>query len=278
MFEKVYIDSEYTGRDVWNYILDSESGMGSDLVGCLKQNAFVKKQRDNFIFHNQNSEYFWHYWDDKHVYSNSTFTLKWDYKNQKTKKSNTMRLYCVVKRNINTGKLRCFGSSKNNSPKEILNDYSHRWTIENGIKDLIHSYFLDKCPGTIPNLVNVHFLIVSICKCLYRMIQRDTEDFIFNPDNTVKTLQKMRGILFKQGSAKIFVKSDTIEINFLNRFSPKLTDNLMNFYNKINGYGLKIIGGFKLKFNLLIPHGEEFKNMMRKQILDVRNFQANKNN
>ena len=147
LFETVYIDSEYTGKHVWNFILSPEAGMDAELVACLKQNSFVRKFRDDFLFSQQGDDGFWIYYDDEHVYS-----------------------------------------------------YSIRWIIENGIKDLIVSYFLDKCPGTNPHNVNVHFLTVSFCKQLYRMIQNDLANFVINADDTIKTLQSMRELLFRQGT------------------------------------------------------------------------------
>ena len=102
-----------------------------------------------------------------------------------------MTLNVVVKKNIKTQKLRCFGSSKFKDPKQILSNYANRWIIENAIKDLEESYFLDKTPGITPSLVNVHFLIVSICRTIFRMMQRDIGIFMINNDGSVKTLQSL---------------------------------------------------------------------------------------
>ena len=164
-FETIYIDSEYTGKKLWQFIL-SPDGMDADMTACLKQNAFVKKRRDLFLEKYQNEPGFWKYHDDKHVYSSRTFDLSWDYVSEG--KELAFSLKCVVKKNVGNGRLRCFGSSKNDfTSRDILQDYSNRWVVENGIKDLIGSYYLDNCPGTRPHLVDVHFLIISICRMLY---------------------------------------------------------------------------------------------------------------
>ena len=158
LFHEIYLDSEYTGKDVWNFILGKEVGMGAELVACIKQNPMVRKARDAFLLKNGNQKNFWVYYDDEHVYSAKTFPLSWEYRNPKSCDENTLTLDCVVKKNVRNGKLRCFGTSKTGTASDsILSDYSCRWAIENGIKDLIHSYFMDKCPGTSPHLVNVHF-------------------------------------------------------------------------------------------------------------------------
>ncbi len=94
-FESVYIDSEYTGKDVWQFILD-KGGMGADLTACLKQNAFVKRERDKFLQQHGHDNGFWLYHDDKHVYSSKTFDLEWQIK--KDGRDRNFKLKCVVKK------------------------------------------------------------------------------------------------------------------------------------------------------------------------------------
>ena len=278
IFREVYIDSEYTGKDVWNFILDSKEGMGADITACLKQNTFVKKERDQFLFKHNNKKGFWVYYDDKHVYSRKTFLLTWKYPQkgkEKNKEEKELQLKCVVKKNIKNGSLRCFASSKKKlSSKEILEDYSNRWAIEIGIKDLNQNYYLTNCPGKNPHHVNVHFFIVSICRHLYRMIQRDLGDLIKRKDGSIKTLQTMREILFRQGSAKLNIKDDTFEVNFLNSYSPELTTQLKQFYDTISekySNGMEILGGMKVKFYFKTPLGKEHKNSMKKVPLNIIN-------
>ena len=276
-FHKIYLDSEYTGKDVWNFILDNEFGMGAELVACIKQNPMVRKVRDAFLLRNENKDTFWNYYDDDHVYSSKTFPLRWEYRNTKSCDAKTLTLYCVVKKNIRSEKLRCFGTSKKDkTSKEILSDYSHRWIIENGIKDLISSYFLDKQPGTTPHQVNVHFLIIMICRQIFRMIQRDLGDFIKNADGSIKTMSVMRETLFRQGSSRVVFRNNTYEVEILNRFSSKFTKELESWFGILEkrfGDGMKILGGSKLKFILQQPYEKEHRNAMRKLPLDFEKFQ-----
>ena len=284
IFTDVYLDSEYTGKDVWSYVLAQDDGMGAQLTACLKQNPMVKKLRNEFLLENKEDEDFWKYWDKKHVYSNTTFKVKWQYYNKITKETETLELNCMVKKNIETGNYRCFASSILTSAPEILEEYSSRWLIENGIKDLIHSYFFDKIPGCEnPNAVNTHFLIVSVCKTLYRMMQEDIKEYITNPDQTIKTLKTTRNILFRQGSAKLSIKENSsgdnsgcgMVINFQNQMSEKTTTMLRQFYDKISENtkeGLELLGGFNLNFNLRQPIGKECKNSGNVEILNVKNF------
>ncbi len=260
LFETVYVDSEYTGKDVWNLILE---GMHADLTACLRQNALVKKCRDNFLSTNEGKEGFWHYYDDDHEYTAETFSITWDYISSK-QETKVLKLCCVVKRNIKTGSLRCFGTSKQNlSAIELLHDYSARWVIENTIKDLIQSYFLDQCPGAVPHAVDIHFLITTICRTLYRIIEQDLGIDGKNQDGSSKTLRTMRDMLFRQGAAELNRSEDGLIISFLQSYRLKQTNLLMNWFYKISKRhpgGLHILGGQKLTFKLLPPRGEEFRN------------------
>jgi hypothetical protein len=273
LFHEIYLDSEYTGKDVWNFILEKEIGMGAQLVACIKQNPMVRKARDAFLLKNRNQKNFWVYYDDEHVYSAITFPLSWEYRNSKSSDKKTLTLDCVVKKNTRNGKLRCFGTSKTGMASEsILSDYSRRWAIENGIKDLIHSYFMDKCPGTSPHLVNVHFLIVTICRQIYRMIQRDLGDFIKNADGSVKSLATMRDSLFRQGSSRVMFREEGYEVKFSNSYSPELTQELNRWFELLEKRckaGLNILGGSRLKFYLQSPHGEEHRNALRRRPLNL---------
>jgi hypothetical protein len=270
--ENVYIDSEYTGKAVWDFILKPEKGMNANLVGCLKQNPLVRGFRDKFLIENEKNENFWNNYDAEHIYSSKTFTINWNYECPETKKIKEFELYCVVKKNIKNGNLRCFGTSKKGlTAIEILNDYSKRWIIENGIKDLIISYFLDDCPGTNPHHVNVHFFTVSLCKQIYRMMQEDLGDYIKNADGSIKSLDTMREFLIKQGAASVRLNDDTIEIHFLNSFKVVENNHLNKFYNFINEKcknGLNILGGLKLKYFLKIPYGEEYANSFKKDVIN----------
>ena len=269
-FESVYIDSEYTGKDVWQFIL-GKNGMNADLTACLKQNAFVKKARDNFLQKYGHDNGFWLYYDDEHVYSSSTFDLKWKIK--KDGKEQEFHLKSLVKKNTKNGSLRCFGSSKTSlNSREILADYSKRWVIENGIKDLIGSYYVDNCPGARPHLADVHFLIVSICRMLYKMIVDELGEDYKNPDGTVKTLSRMREMLFRQGAGKVFFRNNTFEIEFMNAFPIPMNRMLNKLFRKISeeyANGLTILGGAKLSFKLKVPHGDENRNSLEKVPLSL---------
>ena len=271
LFECVYLDSEYTGKDVWEFILEPD-GMNAHLTACLKQNPFVKRARDAFLNGHAQRDDFWKYYDDEHVYADGTFPLVWpegtDAPEQEEQAARQFRLNCVVKKNLKTGSYRCFGSSRAvESPLALLDDYGHRWKIENGIKDLVGSYFLDQCPGCHPHQVDVHFFLVTVCRLLYRMIERDLGESIRNPDGSTKTLHTMRTVLFRQGAAHIQLAEDTICLRFQDSFSHERTELLKNWFDTLHGRyadGLQILDGLRLGFQLRVPRGEEHRNAYRK--------------
>jgi hypothetical protein len=271
LFECVYLDSEYTGKDVWEFILDPNN-MNAQLTACLKQNPFVKRARDAFLNGHAQRDDFWKYYDDAHVYADGLFPLIWpdgaDTAQEDGPAVSQFRLNCVVKKNIHTGSYRCFGSSRPvESPVEVLDDYGHRWKIENGIKDLVRSYFLDQCPGCQPHQVDVHFFLVSVCRLLYRMIERDLGEWIRNPDGSTKTLHTMRDVLFRQGAAQIQLAEDTICLRFQDSFSQERTELLQHWFDSLHnrhGDGLQILDGLKLSFQLRVARGEEHRNAFRK--------------
>ncbi len=268
LFDTVYIDSEYTGKDVWNFILDKDTGMGADLVACLKQNPLVRRARDELLNQHADREDFWQYYDDDHVYGVDTFALEWEFTPPHNKNTTVMKLCCAVKKHVKTGKLRCFGSSKPNIRAcDIFTDYSHRWVVENGIKDLIQSYFIDKCPGENPHAVDIHFLVVTICRALYRMIERDAGDLLKNADGTTKTLARMRETLFRQGVGNLHIKGDNLVISLDKAYTPKRTSMYREWFDTLTAKhrkGLTLLGGLSVRFKLRPAHGPEFRNAGKK--------------
>ncbi len=274
-FEEVFIDSEYTGKNVWNFILDKNKGMGAEMVGCLKQNPLVKRELNKFLIENNETPDFWMYWDSTHVYSSKTFTIEWSIEDKENNVVIPLKLHCVVKKNIKNGKYRCFGSSHITQAELILKAYSNRWGVENAIKDLIHSYFFNKCPGVeSPVLVNTHFFIVSVCKTLYRMLQEDMGEDLKNSDGSVRTLKTMRNKLFRQGSAKLCIENKTIKIELCNALSQKTTDMLNNLIEniKLSEQNLKIIGGGNIEYKFAVPDEKVMKNSGSPQTLIQQNL------
>lgn len=147
--QEIYADSEYTGERQLVYLIVHSS---AEVTMCLKQNKKIKKWREETIKTGN-----WENYDDKYRIVSKDFIL--------TLSGKPLRF--VVKQNVETGEIRCFGSTHiDYSPKKILDAYHIRWPVETGIKELIINYFLDKPTGTSPEKVETHYYCIMIAKLI----------------------------------------------------------------------------------------------------------------
>ena len=124
---EIYADSEYTGEKQLLYLMIRS---GTDITMCLKQNPKIKQWKEATRRQNQ-----WQPYGDHYRLASQDFTLA------ETGKG----LRFVVKQHLETGELRCFGSTHlDYTPRQILDAYRIRWPVENGIKDLVENYFLNR--------------------------------------------------------------------------------------------------------------------------------------
>jgi len=59
----------------------------------------------------------------------------------------------------------------------ILEEYRIRWTIENGIKDLVANYFFNNIPGVDPHRINIHYFVVTLARILYYIYEMLCQDY-----------------------------------------------------------------------------------------------------
>jgi hypothetical protein len=257
--EHVYLDSEYTAEHVWKFIVDPQEGLDADLTMCIKQNKRVKKLVDSFL----DTSPTWRYFDDKHTYSKQTFTIPI----RQTDKV----LQCVLKRDESTGRLRCFGSTlKGLDSKGILEQYRARWIIENGIKDLIESYYFNNIPGIDPHRINIHYFIVTLARTLFEMLCRDYQA-AYNPDMTQKSLETIRREFITSSNATISFKKDTLVILWKDRYPDKQHQALKALFDKLNEEaqpGIPFLGNLKLRFEIVPPRTQELRNQLKRVPLD----------
>ena len=247
----IYLDSEYIAQKVWQFIVDSDQGIGADLTMCVKQNKAVKKLIDSFL----KTDFEWLFFDEDHTYSSTTFTIEI----QKTKKV----LNCVLKRNEKTGRLRCFGSTiPKLDSREILEEYRSRWSIENGIKDLADNYFLDHNPGIDPHRINIHYFIVTLARLLYQMFC-NLYPASKNYDQTQKGIGTIRPEFMVGANATIIRKYDQLIITWQDPYSQRDHQNLSSLFDALNetmAEPISFLGGLKLKFKLVAPRDKKFHN------------------
>lgn len=256
--EHVYLDSEYTAEHVWKFIVDPMQGLGADLTMCIKQNKRVKKYIDSFLRTNPK----WLFYDDDHTYCDQTFEIPI----QQTEKL----LNCVLKRKESTGQLRCFGSTLQGLASfQILQEYRVRWTIENGIKDLIENYFFNNIPGIDPHRINIHYFAVSLTRILYEMLCQDYE-LARNPDNTKRSIDSLRPEFISGTNAILSSDKGQLVLEWKDRYPEKQHQALQGLFDKLNreAQGLLFLGGLSLRFELAPPRTQIMVNQLKRGDLE----------
>ena len=102
---------------------------------------------------------------------------------------------------------------------------------------------------------------------LYRMVERDLGGQLTNPDGTVRTLDRMRDILFRQGAATLARDGDDLVVRFLSPYRVDPTNMLRDWFGTVarrHCDGIALLGGMRLRFELQPPRGEEYHNTGRK--------------
>ena len=144
---EIYADSEYTGEKQLVYL---SIRANADITMCLKQNPKIKKWKEKTI-----REGSWENYGKDYRIASMDFVL--------AETAKPFRF--IVKQNIQTDEVRCFGSTHvDYSPARILNSYHLRWPVETGIKDLVENYFLNKPTGTSPEKVEIHYYCIMLAR------------------------------------------------------------------------------------------------------------------
>ena len=186
---EIYMDSEYTSFPLINYFVVDEFS-STDVIMCLKRNKRVDLLAKEVI-----DEGRWEDYSEDYEIAGKRFTLP------------TLRkpLHLIVKRNKKTKDLRCFGTTcPGLENKEVLLRYRFRWPIENGLKDLIHSYFIDNILGKDPERIETNFYCVQVARLAYEnFLQSLDERYVRDSAGSKKTLATFRRLLFGRQNCQI---------------------------------------------------------------------------
>lgn len=257
--EHVYLDSEYTAEHIWQFLVDPQEGLGADLTMCVKQNRRIKKHIESFL----NTKPTWLFFDEQHTYSQQGFEVPIS--------GTPKTLRCVLKRHEPTGRLRCFGSTLSHlDSKAILDEYTHRWTIENGIKDLVGNYFFDNIPGIEPHRINLHYFVVTVVRLLFEMLTRDYE-LAYNPDGTQKNIGTLRPQFLSGVNVVLSRDANHLRLTWQDLYPPKQHQALRRLFDKLNQEaqkGIPFLGGIRLTFDITDPKPDDFRNQCLRQQLE----------
>ncbi len=86
----------------------------------------------------------------------------------------------------------------------VLLKYRCRWTVENGIKDLTQSYFLDETYGIDPEKVEFEYYCIMVARLAFEYFLREMGGNYFKKtDGNRYTLNTVRNLLFEKRNCTI---------------------------------------------------------------------------
>jgi hypothetical protein len=140
------------------------------------------------------------------------------------------KVHVVLKRKVGKIKFRIFLTTREDlSDEELLEEYGDRWGVENGIKDLVYSYFLDQVPSKCdPVKIDAHFYCVMATKLAVDLFIKDIGGFIANDrNNSRRTLHSLRDIFFNNKAVRLTREVDQFILTHLDGIQPAAWELLM---------------------------------------------------
>ena len=106
--------------------------------------------------------------------------------------------------------VRCFATTNTGlGARELLKKYRYRWIIENGLKDLVASYYIDEVYGKDPEKVEFEFYCVMVARMAYEYFLKELGGrYLHKEDGNKYTLNSMRNLLFEKRNCTIQQNSE----------------------------------------------------------------------
>ena len=189
--EEIYMDSEYTKESDLHFFKTYEYKK-SEIYICLRLNKQIKK----LIAPGLNDEAGWTPHSDDDERKMISVVLP----------KTGLPLKIVILRNQTTKEgLRCFGSTNENVTElELLSKYRCRWGIENGIKDLVYSYFADQMYGHDPEKIEFEFYCIMVARLAYEHFLKELgEKYFKKEDGSKYTLSRMRNLILEKQNCTV---------------------------------------------------------------------------
>ena len=194
--QEIFMDSEYTKEDDYKYFKEYV-GKNGDLYVCLKQNKQIKKLIGPLL----ENEISWSdHGDSDEVNALDTYLPH-----------SQLPIKIVVLRNKEKkDEVRCFGTTNMTISKtDLLQKYRCRWTVENGIKDLTQSYYLDETYGQDPEKVEFDYYCIMVARLAFEYFLKEMgEKYLRKPDGSRYTLNTVRNLLLEKRNCTISRNAD----------------------------------------------------------------------
>ena len=221
---EIYEDSEYTSLPVIRYFVVDEF-TETDVIMCMKRNGRVDQWMQEIL-----KDPKWEPYGNKYEITGHRFQVA----------QFPRPLHLVVKRDQKTGNMRCFGTTQQGlSHREVLARYRLRWPIENGLKDLIRSYFIDHILGKEPDKIEANFYCVQVARLAYEnFLQSLDEAYVRDSSGYKRTLSTFRSLLFARHNCRIRVREQQLELTYLDMGEGKLQSALIQLLHRRQQQGL----------------------------------------
>jgi hypothetical protein len=224
--EEIYMDSEYTKESDLQYFKVHEC-KNSDVYICLKQNKQIQKliapallEMKGWEEHEKN--------DERKMIS---VVLP---------KTGLPLKIVILRDRLEKDHIRCFGTTKETiEDMELLNKYRYRWNIENGLKDLVYSYFADEMFGHDPEKIEFEFYCIMTARLAYEHFLKTLGgQYLKKDDGTKFTLGRMRHLLFEKQNCTISQDTNNnLVLTFLDCQDEELKQGLTQVYTKLSDKG-----------------------------------------
>lgn len=230
VIEEIYMDSEYTKETDLHYFKQIKCTNG-DVYICLKKN----RQIINFIKPALAEAEGWDIHDSDDERKAICVILP--------KSGLPLKIVILRKRNRTSGEegnIRCFGSTDmTQSGADILKKYRYRWIIENGLKDLVYSYFADELYGYDPEKVEFEFYCIMAARLAYESFLKTLGGEYYNKqDGNKVNLGTMRNFLFERRNCTLQQGSDgNLVLTFLDVGNKKLEGAIIEMYENLSQQG-----------------------------------------
>ncbi len=223
--EELYLDSEYTKESDLAY-LTQELCPNGEVYICLRQNKQIRKLIAPAL---ADSDWLPH---DKHDERKGLDV---------TLPHSGLPLRIVLLRGRETKEhVRCFGTTDTTvSEVELLQKYPYRWLVENGIKDLVGSYFLDDVYGADPQKIEFEFYCVMVARLAYEYFLKEMgEPYNARTDGNKTTLATMRTLLFEKHNCTVHQDGEgNLVITLLDGGADKLVRDVSEMFERLRDSG-----------------------------------------
>ena len=196
--EEIYMDSEYTKEADFNYFKETIFKNGQIYV-CLKQNPQIKKLIKPALQEEGN-------WpvlpeDNEDEYKTLKVILP---------KTGLPLVIAILRDRKTKEDVRLFATTDTKlEARELLKKYRYRWIIENGLKDLVASYYIDEIYGKDPEKIEFEFYCVLVARMAYEYFLKELGGRYLNKEDGNKyTLNSMRNLLFEKNNCTIQQNSE----------------------------------------------------------------------